>query len=324
MNPMTRVLVGWVVAMPSAGMVSLLAGVLLFAGTGQWVGAGEARLPELSGLLLQLSDDEYQLREEAETALSEWRPIPLNELLAVANGKDLEGATRAVRVLRRLYSTTVGGDFDAIDDGLQQLVEEGQGLAASRSAFVLEEFRMRRRERAIVSLKDLGAVIRYANRNAFGVIDQDGAERPIQQIMIGRRWTGGDEGLRYLKRIPELNILFYEDAAKVSPQAWIDLVQAIPNLKIDKRGAAFLGLSAQPANDAGVRVEQVTPDGAAAKAGLRPGDTVTKLDGKDVQSFKELLEVLEKHQPGDKIEADVVRFGERFTIEIELGEWTSN
>ena len=74
----------------------------------------------------------------------------------------------------------------------------------------------------------------------------------------------------------------------------------------------------------GVALVQVVPGGPAAKAGLMPfrrdrdgsvlhGDVITAIDGEPVKSLDDMLEVLERHQPGDRVSLQVWRAGQQRT-----------
>ena len=60
--------------------------------------------------------------------------------------------------------------------------------------------------------------------------------------------------------------------------------------------------------------------GPAAKAGLRPGDIITAVDGKAVSSSSELIVAIRAHVPGDRIVLTVQRgSGDSRTIAVTLG-----
>jgi M6 family metalloprotease-like protein len=62
----------------------------------------------------------------------------------------------------------------------------------------------------------------------------------------------------------------------------------------------FLGVELGQAKEGeGVRVEKVTPDSPADKAGLKPGDRITKLDGTEFTRAARLADVLSEKRPGD-------------------------
>ncbi|MFF2775873.1 S1C family serine protease [Streptomyces sp. NPDC058052] len=63
----------------------------------------------------------------------------------------------------------------------------------------------------------------------------------------------------------------------------------------------------------------VTPDGPAAKAGLRPGDVITKVDGQRVHNGEELIVKIRAHRPGDELALTLTRDGKELTRTVTLG-----
>lgn len=57
----------------------------------------------------------------------------------------------------------------------------------------------------------------------------------------------------------------------------------------------------------GIYVAEVSADGAASDAGLKSGDVITEIDGKEIHKFGELQEMLLSHRPGDKIQVTYLR-----------------
>ncbi|MFF8842809.1 S1C family serine protease [Streptomyces sp. NPDC015127] len=68
----------------------------------------------------------------------------------------------------------------------------------------------------------------------------------------------------------------------------------------------------------------VTPGGPAAKAGIRPGDVITKVDGQRVHSGEELIVKIRAHRPGDRLELTLRRGGEERTMTLTLGSADSS
>ncbi len=54
-------------------------------------------------------------------------------------------------------------------------------------------------------------------------------------------------------------------------------------------------------------VKQVSPNGPAAKAGLKPGDVIVAADGTVIQTFDQLIVIVQQHKPGDKIVVEYYR-----------------
>ncbi|MFE9134166.1 trypsin-like peptidase domain-containing protein [Streptomyces sp. NPDC007355] len=63
----------------------------------------------------------------------------------------------------------------------------------------------------------------------------------------------------------------------------------------------------------------VTPGGPAAKAGLLPGDVITKVDGQRVHNGEELIVKIRAHRPGDRLELTLTRDGKELTKTLTLG-----
>jgi putative serine protease PepD len=63
----------------------------------------------------------------------------------------------------------------------------------------------------------------------------------------------------------------------------------------------------------------VTTGGPGAKAGIRPGDVITAVDGKRVHSGEELIVRTRAHRPGDRLELTLERDGEETKVSLVLG-----
>ncbi|AMW11506.1 protease [Streptomyces qaidamensis] len=63
----------------------------------------------------------------------------------------------------------------------------------------------------------------------------------------------------------------------------------------------------------------VEPGGPAAKAGLKPGDVIIKLDDRVIDSGPTLIGEIWTHQPGDKVTITYERGGKQRTAEVTLG-----
>jgi hypothetical protein len=90
---------------------------------------------------------------------------------------------------------------------------------------------------------------------------------------------------------------------------------ADPAFSDDDRKA--LGLAAGK----GVRVSEVPPDGPADKAGLKVGDVVVKIDGKDFPADKdEARRLIGGLTPGKTVELELLRGDAKQTLQVTVGE----
>ncbi|MFE9422613.1 S1C family serine protease [Kitasatospora sp. NPDC006697] len=63
----------------------------------------------------------------------------------------------------------------------------------------------------------------------------------------------------------------------------------------------------------------VTPGGPADKAGLKPGDVITKLGGVAIDSSPALVATIWSHSPGDQVQVEYTRDGKANTTSVTLG-----
>jgi S1-C subfamily serine protease len=87
---------------------------------------------------------------------------------------------------------------------------------------------------------------------------------------------------------------------------------------------AFLGVQLAPAGSssqgAGVQIAGVVSGSAAAKAGLRAGDTITAVDGAAITGASGLSRVLERHQPGEQVRLSYTdSAGQSHSVAVTLG-----
>jgi putative serine protease PepD len=83
---------------------------------------------------------------------------------------------------------------------------------------------------------------------------------------------------------------------------------------------AWLGLATTASTSgAGAQVGSVTAGSPAAQAGVRQGDTVTKVDGKAIAAPEDISDAIAAHAPGERIEVQVTRGGSPRTLEVTLG-----
>lgn len=66
----------------------------------------------------------------------------------------------------------------------------------------------------------------------------------------------------------------------------------------------------------GVRVETVTPDGPADKAGVKAGDTITEFDGERVRSTMQFSRLVRETPPGRQVAVALARAGQRMNVTI--------
>lgn len=89
-------------------------------------------------------------------------------------------------------------------------------------------------------------------------------------------------------------------------------------------GVSFRELDYEVAKQLGVEqinglyVDQVMTDGAADAAGIKKGDIIIKVDGKEIGSSSDLQEKVARLRPGDKVQLTVLRDGKERSMGVTL------
>lgn len=68
----------------------------------------------------------------------------------------------------------------------------------------------------------------------------------------------------------------------------------------------------------GAYIVGLTKDGAADKAGIKPGDVIIEVDDEEIKSISDLQQVINSYRPGDKVEVIVKRNGKKKQFDVEL------
>lgn len=123
--------------------------------------------------------------------------------------------------------------------------------------------------------------------------------------------TEGVEGLGFALPIDEVKPIIETllKDKKVS-RPYIGLM----GFNIDERTAQKNGLVE------GVYVQQVSPNTPAKKAGIKNGDIITGIDGKEIKTMEELNEIKNKKKVGDKIVLKIYRAKQYIDVEVTLEE----
>ncbi len=68
----------------------------------------------------------------------------------------------------------------------------------------------------------------------------------------------------------------------------------------------------------GILVRAVMRNGAAAKAGIQPGDVIIGINGKSIKTFQELKNIINQHKVGDIVKIKIWRDGNEFVLPVTL------
>ncbi|MFH1261884.1 MAG: DegQ family serine endoprotease [Pseudomonadota bacterium] len=86
--------------------------------------------------------------------------------------------------------------------------------------------------------------------------------------------------------------------------------------KVDPELAKSLGLK----DRRGALVSSVTKGSPAAKVGIKSGDLILKVDGKEISEFNELPRLIAEVAVGRKVTVEILRDGKPISFEVTIGE----
>jgi S1-C subfamily serine protease len=92
---------------------------------------------------------------------------------------------------------------------------------------------------------------------------------------------------------------------------WLGIVA----MELDRRIAYHFGL---PRHN-GIFITEVVEGGPVAEVGLRPGDVIVSMDGKEVREMEDLKEALSGKDQGNEMRLEVNRYGKQMDVAVTLG-----
>jgi len=171
----------------------------------------------------------------------------------------------------------------------------------------------------------LNRFLRLTGESSFNLIQTDAAINPGNSGGALVNWEGKVIGINSAKNREE----GFEGMGFAIPisDAWPVIIQLI-----QKGRATHAGLLVQ-INDryneefarakgwpAGALVVDVSPNGPAAKAAIRPGDIITSINDKPVKNYYELTHELFKFKAGDTVKISFSRDGKQQDVQVILAE----
>jgi Do/DeqQ family serine protease len=130
----------------------------------------------------------------------------------------------------------------------------------------------------------------------------------------------GAQGLGFAIPINTVQRIADQLAAKGKvdhPYLGIQMVTLTPEVKQELNGDPNIGLSV--AEDQGVLVARVMPDSPAAKAGLRAGDVIHKINGQTVTDSAIVQNLVEQSQVGGNVQVELRRGGQTLNLTVQPG-----
>ncbi|WP_166819881.1 PDZ domain-containing protein [Thalassoroseus pseudoceratinae] len=289
---------------------------------------------QIETLIQDLSSPKFARRQAATKTLATGGANVVDPVLKAAKTHELEVATRAVQILEFLFLYGIPETSMEAQVALEELADRTKrfhsGTVIQKEANdVLALNYHLREERALAAIRRLGGIVRYREGLDGNLQNVTRNQPPEIVILTLQKWKGKSEDLQYIKRLDRLQQLYVirkevgdmEYVNAISEDDVAEIQKALPQVDVSWRGPAFLGVSGVALPGRGCELSTVSPNQAAAKAGLRKNDLLLKFDGQDVDNFEQLVRLIGRHDPGDKIAATALRNNQLLEFEITLEGW---
>lgn len=282
---------------------------------------------EIDVWLKQLDSNSYVERQAAMVHLKAAGTAGVSALAKIARNSNPEVTARAISLLAVMYGSQDADVAIAADDALESLAEQGSPTAVVRTQEVLTTtLALERRRHAIEAIKRLGGnilpVVKWDDEGVNEIECDLNEENTVHHVVLGKRWKGGLDGMKYFSRIPELRTLSVTTDIPLTAEEQGKLKEKLPTIaRIDVRGSAYMGIKSITMEPDICLIDSVVPNSPAKRAGLKPGDVITHVDGLTIQGFLGLTAALKPHNGGDTVYLEVQRQDESLEVEVVLGEW---
>lgn len=277
--------------------------------------------------ILDLESEDFKAREKATRTLPEYGEQVIEPLLKVTRGDSLEAAVRAILVIERIYEQGKKGSVDKAEDALDSLTKATNPSVSIRAEEAIDRHAGFREERAVREIRKLGGKVKlWTAEDIANNISNAPPNKTLpgqaRYLVLGSKWTGGEKGLRYIKRISRLQALYFIKGHPIPELALDDLRLALPRTHFqDRNSDAMLGISGPPDTNGGCLVSDVSDGLAAHKAGIQSRDFIKKFDGKNVENFDSLVKLIGQKEAGDTVDVELYRDGVPMTLKVTLSSW---
>lgn len=268
-------------------------------------------LDEIEQWIRDLNAPEFAKREAATRQLIAVGSDAAELLVKGAQSASLETTCRISTILHSWYTSGKEELVEPAETAFEQLTQSKNRHIAVRSFAILDQYKLTiRQDRALAAIQKLGGQVKYLEART----QLRGPSEPEFMIMLGSKWTGGDEGLKYVRRLFGISALYLTHDRKtlklttpgITEEGLAALQREMPQLRVQYRGSAFVGITQDP-RAAICRVYNIEPNSPADLAKLERGDVITHFNGQPVVDFDALIDFIKDKQPGDVVKLDVLR-----------------
>jgi len=253
------------------------------------------------------------------------------QLAPVAEKDAQREIERAVRVIR-LGGSYLGVTLDEVGkqdvSRLKLSAERGalvksveEGSPAEKAGIQADDVIVGFQGEVVHTARQLTRLVREApvGRTVALEVSRNGAVKSLEATLAERESRGGNWNIE----IPDFHFEVPEPPEPpeipMAPRLLLERIGprklGIQYMEIGEQLAAHFGVG----QDEAVLVSSVEADSPAAKAGMKAGDVVLKLDGAAIEDGRDLRRALDKADAGQEVTITVQRAGKPLDLKVTLG-----
>lgn len=282
---------------------------------------------EVTELIADLGSPEFARRQAAVATLRNAEGQQLQEVCKVLEvGIDSESARRIIEVLELQYeqASLDSGDVRITSETLEKSALSERWFVSETARDVLDRHWQRRTEIAVVELVSMNVPLSPRDPAELWKLNPDAPPQMFGQadptssrhlkIYIDKNWPGNDRAFELLRRLeslrtesfmtqPRLVSIYLIDGHPLAIEQVAILKGTFGDTQIAERGRVCLGVLNEPrfGVEQGILVGSVQKDSSADTAGIRSGDLIVAMNGKNLTDFDQLVTQLRSYDVGDKI-----------------------
>lgn len=203
-------------------------------------------------------------------------------VIAIGNALNEYQNTVTTGVISAVNRSIMAGDASGNNEELENMIQTDAAINPGNSGGPLVDLSGR--------VVGINTAIDVEAANIGFAIPINQAKSAIESVIENGRIIRPRLGIRFIPVTPEL--------------------AAINQMEI-KQGALIYGDSMNLG---------VIPGGPADKAGLRVNDVIVAIDGEEINESNSLTSILQQFQPGDEVEVEYYRAGEKSMTKVTLDE----
>lgn len=276
----------------------------------------------LDVLVADLGHDDFDRREAATRALITLGDKALPAVKAAFDSPDPEVTARGYRIVETWFvegdPATAGVAADLIDE---LRISKNPALAA-RARQIFTSYAEVVVTRAVERIRALGGECE-PSRSSFNVIRPNMRfDAQFKDVLLGEDWKGGTEGLKYLRRIGGISILYVTPGSGLTPEVVDTVSRDLNGVAVQWRGNGMLGIQRQQSEELGVMIDEVRPGGPAQLAGVESGDMVVLYQGEEIKQFQKIIDLTQSLSSSSVVELVVLRDDELLTFRFPLQKFS--